>query len=106
MPFLEFTLVKLRFYDYKNNSILKTRVENEKDDGKMNGKKTRPLIGLFLLGAVLFNFPILSLFNLNIILLGMPLLYFYLFSVWFAIIILAMLATKTGSNDSRKNYSD
>lgn len=60
-------------------------------------KRNRILIGLFILGTVLLNFPILSLFNLNVIFAGIPLLYFYLFSVWFAIIFLVALATKNGS---------
>jgi len=50
--------------------------------------KTGRLVGLFLLGGVLFNFPILTLFNLKIMLFGLPLLYLYIFGVWTAFIVL------------------
>lgn len=53
--------------------------------------KTSLLVGLFLLGGALFNFPILTLFNLKILLLGIPLLYLYLFGVWAAFILLIIL---------------
>lgn len=43
------------------------------------------LIGLFVLGVVLFNPPILSLFG-GATVLGWPLLYVYLFAVWAGLI--------------------
>jgi len=63
------------------------------------GKK-RALISIFLIGAVLFNYPVLSLFNLNLIVYGIPLLYLYLFSVWG--IIIALMAA-VGISDSRSD---
>ena len=44
------------------------------------------LIALFLLGGVLFNFPLLSIFNRAETLFGIPLLYIYIFSTWVGVI--------------------
>lgn len=49
------------------------------------------LIGLFLMGYLLFNYPLLSLFNLPKFVLGFPLLYVYLFAAWAAFIVLMVL---------------
>jgi len=46
------------------------------------------LIGLFLLGCVLFNYPLLVLFNLPRSIAGIPLLYAYLFGAWAMLIAL------------------
>ncbi|HSM75344.1 MAG TPA: hypothetical protein VK852_11925 [Desulfobacterales bacterium] len=53
----------------------------------------RRLIGLFLMGYLLFNYPFLSLFNLPAFVLGFPLLYAYLFAAWAAYIVLIVLIT-------------
>ena len=53
------------------------------------------LTGLFLLGCVLFNYPLMSLFNLEAMLFGLPLLFFYVFIAWAVLILLAAMATKT-----------
>lgn len=62
----------------------------------MNGRKSKSglLMGLFLLGCVLFNYPILTLFNRRVALFGIPMLYLYLFTAWTAIIVAIMLITK------------
>ena len=52
-------------------------------------RKTERLIGLFLLGCLLFNYPLLALFNLRATFLGIPLLYVYLFAAWGLLIALA-----------------
>ena len=57
--------------------------------------KARRLVGLFLLGAVLFNYPILSLVNRDSLLFGIPVLYLYLFGVWAVLILL--ISRVTGS---------
>jgi hypothetical protein len=49
------------------------------------------LIGLFLLGCLLFNFPLLALFNQPATILGIPLLYTYLFAAWGLLIALVAL---------------
>lgn len=58
------------------------------------------LIGLFLLGVLLFNFPLLSLFNRPALYLGIPVLYFYLFAVWLMIIFLMLLISRYKSDKS------
>lgn len=51
-------------------------------------RKGARLIGLFLLGCLLFNFPLLALFNVRGTLLGVPVLYAYLFAAWATLIAL------------------
>jgi len=52
------------------------------------GRKGPRLVGLFLLGCLLFNFPLLSLFNVRATVLGVPLVYVYLFAAWLLLIAL------------------
>jgi len=52
-------------------------------------RKGPRLIGLFLLGCLLFNYPLLALFNVQGRVFGVPLLYAYLFSAWALLIGLA-----------------
>ena len=61
-------------------------------------RKNKRLVGLFLLGCVLFNYPLLSLFNLKTIIFGVPLLFFYIFTGWTLLILLAAIVTKTRSH--------
>ena len=44
------------------------------------------LAAVFLLGCLLFNYPLLALFNRAVSVLGVPLLYAYIFMVWLAFI--------------------
>ncbi|MEJ2155177.1 MAG: hypothetical protein P8X96_07560 [Desulfobacteraceae bacterium] len=60
--------------------------------------RTKRLIGLFLLGYLLFNYPLISLVNLPARVGGIPILYAYIFGVWIVIIILVALVS---SKDSR-----
>ncbi len=53
--------------------------------------RTKRLIGLFLLGYLLFSPPIISLFNLPNMILGIPLLYGYIFGAWVLLIVLVAL---------------
>ena len=55
-------------------------------------RKGPRLIGLFLLGCLLFNYPLLALFNVRASVLGVPLLYAYLFFAWAMLIALVALA--------------
>jgi hypothetical protein len=48
--------------------------------------RTERLVALFLLGLLLFDYPLLALFNSPRFVLGVPLLYLYLFVAWAAII--------------------
>jgi hypothetical protein len=61
-----------------------------------DSRKTRRLAGVFLLGWVLLNYPILSLFNLPTLLGGIPLLYAFVFAVWILIVGLVALITRSG----------
>jgi hypothetical protein len=59
--------------------------------------KNKRLVGLFLLGCLLFNYPLLSLFNLKRMLYSLPLFYLYIFTVWSAMIILLIVITNHSS---------
>jgi len=50
--------------------------------------KGQRLAALFLLGNLLFNYPLLALFNQPTIVLGIPVLYLYMFGAWAALIAL------------------
>jgi hypothetical protein len=52
------------------------------------GRRGERLAGLFLLGCLLFNFPLLALFNVQATVFGVPLLYVYLFTAWALLIAL------------------
>ncbi len=69
--------------------------------------RNQRFIFLFLIGYVLFNYPLISLFDLPRAVWGIPILYGYLFSVWALLIILVgftvgarpdRTANKPGSN--------
>ncbi len=49
------------------------------------------LIALFLIGCLLFNYPLLSLFSQEGMIWGIPVLYVYIFSAWAALIGLMAL---------------
>lgn len=53
--------------------------------------KGQRLVALFLLGCLLFNFPLLALFAGAARLWGIPLIYFYAFAAWAAFIGLMAL---------------
>ena len=55
------------------------------------GRRGERLVGLFLLGCLLFNFPLLALFNVRGALFGIPILYAYLFTAWALVIALVAL---------------
>ena len=57
-------------------------------------QKSQRLVGLFLLGALLFNYPLLALFNRTAEVLGIPVLYAYIFSAWALLIGLLALVVE------------
>ena len=63
--------------------------------------RTKRLIGLFLLGYLLFNYPLISLVNLPALVTGIPLLYAYIFGAWVLIILLVALITSRTSRHSK-----
>jgi hypothetical protein len=46
------------------------------------------LLALFLLGCLLFNYPLVALFNARATVAGIPMLYAYLFTAWALLIAL------------------
>jgi hypothetical protein len=66
-------------------------------------RKNKRLVGLFLMGCVLFNYPLLSLFNLKTGIFGIPLLIFYIFIAWVLIILLAATVTRTRGRPPSKS---
>lgn len=54
------------------------------------------LVGLFLLGLILFNPPVLNLFRGTVY--GWPVLYVYLFGAWGAMIGLLALVVERGAS--------
>ncbi len=61
-----------------------------------DSRKIRRLTGIFLLGWVLLNYPILSLFNRPTSFGGIPLLYVYMFASWVLIIGLIAVIARSG----------
>ncbi len=51
-------------------------------------------VALFLLGALLLNYPLLPLFNGNGALFGIPALYAYIFGAW--LVLIGLLAATIG----------
>jgi hypothetical protein len=52
------------------------------------------LVAAFLLGVLLFNYPLLALFNRDVSVFGIPLLYAYIFLAWSLLIGLLALVTE------------
>ncbi len=65
----------------------------------MSDKKIPKLIGLFFLGIVLLNFPIINLFGKNQFIFGIPALYAYFFLVWLVLIIFIAWTVRSKQND-------
>jgi hypothetical protein len=58
---------------------------------------TYRIASLFLLGCLLFNYPMLALFNVGATAGGVPVLYVYLFVAWGITIALAAIVIEAGS---------
>lgn len=56
---------------------------------------SRRLVGLFLLGLLLFNYPLLYLFNRPMLVAGIPILYLYLFGVWTLMVLLILVISRS-----------
>ena len=55
---------------------------------------TARLVALFLLGAVLFGYPLLAVFNVSGTVLGVPVLYAYMFVAWAALVALVAVVVR------------
>ena len=56
--------------------------------------KGQRLIALFILGCLLFNYPVLSLFNVAAQVAGVPVLYAYIFAAWALLVALMALVVE------------
>ncbi len=56
--------------------------------------KGQRLVALFILGCLLFNYPVLSLFNLPADAFGVPLLYVFIFAAWTVLVALMAVAVE------------
>jgi hypothetical protein len=56
--------------------------------------RSQRLVALFLLGALLFNYPLLAVFNRVAEVFGIPVLYAYIFSAWALLIGLLALVVE------------
>jgi hypothetical protein len=57
-------------------------------------RRGQRLAALFLLGALLFNFPLLAVFNRPAYVFGIPVLYAYIFFAWTLLIGLLALVVE------------
>ena len=57
-------------------------------------RKGQRLIALFVLGCLLFNYPVLSLFNVAAEAFGVPVLYAYIFVAWALLVALMALVVE------------
>jgi hypothetical protein len=61
----------------------------------MDRARTGPaFVALFVLGCLLFNYPMLELFERPVLVLGVPLIYAYLFAAWALVITLGALIAR------------
>ena len=63
---------------------------------KTQGARAVRLACLFLLGCLLFNYPLLALFNVRATVLGVPVLYAYIFIAWAILIALVAALMELG----------
>ena len=64
---------------------------------KPKGARAARLAFLFILGVLLFNYPLLALFNVQGSVLGVPVLYAYIFLAWGVLIGLVAAVMERGS---------
>jgi len=64
---------------------------------KQQRVKGQRLIAIFIVGCLLFNYPLLQLFSINKSIGGIPILYIYVFTAWLSLIILMGLAIERRS---------
>jgi len=66
---------------------------------KRTNVRDERLVALFLLGLLLFNYPLLAMFNSATLVAGVPKLYLYLFVAWAAVIAGAALILRLAARD-------
>lgn len=60
-------------------------------------KKKQYLLLIFILGLILFNYPVLGMYNVPERWLGIPVLFIMVFFSWMLLIVLTFFVTKKGS---------
>ncbi len=60
-----------------------------------SGAKGQRRAALFVLGCLLFNYPVLSLFNVPADIFGVPVLYAFIFAAWTLLIALMAFAAES-----------
>jgi hypothetical protein len=63
---------------------------------KKPGPSGARLVCVFLLGCLLFSYPLMALFNVPARVFGVPVLFAYLFSAWVLLIALVALLMERG----------
>jgi len=64
---------------------------------KTRSARAARLASLFMLGCLLFNYPLLALVNVQATALGVPILYAYIFFAWALLIALVAAVMERGS---------
>ena len=88
------TIAKLRSTSPRRERL--TRPWDEEAAVTGDAVRKKRLIGLFLLGYMFLNNPLLSLFNRPVTVWGIPLLFGYIFGVWLLLIVLVLLIVRSG----------
>ena len=63
---------------------------------KTRSARAARLAFIFMLGVLLFNYPLLALFNVQGSVFGVPLLYAYIFLAWGLVIALVAVVMERG----------
>jgi len=66
-----------------------------------SSRRSQRLAALFLLGCVLFNYPLMYLFSVDGRIFGIPVLFAYLFGAWAALIALIALVSEKRADGPR-----
>ena len=64
------------------------------------------LVAVFLVGCILFNYPVLSLFDRVATLFDLPLVFAYLFGAWGGLILLMALVVERRSDHRGEGRAD
>ncbi|MEL7117933.1 MAG: hypothetical protein AAFO07_00780 [Bacteroidota bacterium] len=72
----------------------------------MASVKRQKLMGLFFLGLILFNFPIIALFSEAGWFFNLPVLYVYIFLAWILIILSTALILRSKSGQLDNNLQE
>ncbi len=60
------------------------------------GLSGQRMVGVFIAGVLLLNFPLLSLFDRPVTVFGLPLLHVYFFVTWAVLVVVAAVIVERG----------